>query len=295
MLRQSLGQLFGVDAEHRRDGNRGEQIHDIVPAQQRAAEEQRRAFAATGAATQTEAYPCGALAFGRFRSKVRFGVHSKGYRAAPVNLRELPNPLVIGIENGCSFFGEALNELSLGQGNLVDGSEILQMSRVDIGHHGDRGAGDFRQALNFAPMVHAHLQNDDLRGVVGPQQRQRQAQVIVEIALALRHSIARLKGRGDQIFCRRLAIAARNADHLPTPALPAAVSQPAQTPRGVIDGENWTYMAMLVRPTFLGNRRGRSFVEGRLDVAVAIVPRAANGEKQISRLQGARVDRVPCH
>ena len=168
-----------------------------MPAQQRATEAQGWAFVAPGAAAQTEAYPRGARTLGLFRSKVRCGVQAKSHRAAPVDLCELPNPLVIGVENGCSFVGEALNELTFGQGNLVDRGKILQMSSVDIGHHSDRGAGNFRQALNLAPMVHAHLQHDNLGGVVRPQQRQRQAQLIVEIALALRHSIARPKSRGD--------------------------------------------------------------------------------------------------
>ena len=99
--------------------------------------------------------------------------------------------------------------------------QVLALCVVDQRHC---GAGQSRQQGNFPGMVHAQLEHCDLVLRAQAQQGQRQADVIVQIALGGQTGLGfpGLQNRGQHLGHRGLAIAASHSDQrqaeLPAPA-----------------------------------------------------------------------------
>ncbi len=98
-----------------------------------------------------------------------------------------------------------------------------------VGDHGDARCGDGGQFLDFTGVIHADLDHSGARIEGHPQQRQRNADVIVEVAGGAAHFHGRRKQVGHNFFGGGLAGAAGDCDHIAGPAPPGPGSQPLQS------------------------------------------------------------------
>src|SRR5271154_3725589 len=106
-----------------------------------------------------------------------------------------------------------------GSGDLLNGIEILHVCVADGGDDADFGAGDFAKSADFAFVAHAHFEHADLDVVGKPQNGQRQAHVVVEVAFGFANLQLSAEEGSDDVLGGRLTGAAGNSDHVPAPLL----------------------------------------------------------------------------
>ena len=104
--------------------------------------------------------------------------------------------------------GQRLHQLGFGLRDPLDGTQALQVRRADIGDDADARLGQTAQARDLAEIVHAHLEHDalDLRRQL--QQRQRQADLVVQIAFVALRGVALFQHIRHDLLGGRLADAA---------------------------------------------------------------------------------------
>ena len=73
--------------------------------------------------------------------------------------------------------------------------------------------GDARQSCDFTGMIHTNLPNGELIFPIGLQNRPRQPDVIVEIALCFSDAVGAAENGRGKIFGRCFAIAAGDAEN----------------------------------------------------------------------------------
>ena len=119
---------------------------------------------------------------------------------------------IVRIENGCAIRRQRVDQLSFGQRHPFNAVEEFRMSVAYVSHNPYVRASNFRQRANLSGVVHAQLQHGDAAVLGQPQNRERHADVIVQIS----HRLSDRKAGGEQmrdgVLDRRLASAARHAD-----------------------------------------------------------------------------------
>ena len=124
--------------------------------------------------------------------------------------RHPPDPLVVGIEDSDAVGRERLDELALRLLDSLDRPDPRQVNRLDRGDDADLRPPDPGQVGDLAADVHAHLEDGRLVVRPEPHDRQRQADLVVLVALVLEgHEIAR-EDRRDRLLRRGLGDAARS-------------------------------------------------------------------------------------
>jgi len=90
---------------------------------------------------------------------------------------------VVGVDYRNPVRGEPCKQLALGAGNALEIAEALEVRRSGIGHHGDGGLCNSGKVVDFSGVVSAHFQNGEF--ILGTQsrQRQRQADIVVQVAV----------------------------------------------------------------------------------------------------------------
>ena len=157
----------------------------------------------------------------------------------PVAGERAPQPgvAVVGVDYRGAPGLQALEDLALGAGNGLDRAEEFQVRRPGVGDERDVRCGEPREVSDLAGMVHAHLHHR--KAMPGPEleERQRHADIVVEVAARGEHGVLGARGAQDarqHLLDRRLAVAARQRDErrgkLPAPA----GRQPAEREPGVI-------------------------------------------------------------
>ena len=104
-------------------------------------------------------------------------------------------------------------------------------------HHGDHaavGLRQFRQRGNLARVRHAHLDDGDLVLGLQLQQLQRQAKVVVEIALRLQHAVPGRQNMRDDFLGGGLAGGTGHADQRLAPKSPHGRSELLQSGKRVV-------------------------------------------------------------
>ena len=99
-------------------------------------------------------------------------------------------------------------------------SEESHVRVADVGPHADLRLRDANQRANLPWMVHPKLDDRDVRPVAQLQQRQRQADVVVQVPLVPEHAVSRGQELRGDLLGRRLAGAAgdrRDARARPPP------------------------------------------------------------------------------
>ena len=119
---------------------------------------------------------------------------------------------VVRIEDDCAARGDGLDHLRLGLRDVLDGTEELHVRLADIRHDADRRRCNRSHCLDLVQAAHADL-NDGSRVLLAkPQERQRQADLIVVVGLRLEDRAARREHCSREVLRRRLAVRARDGD-----------------------------------------------------------------------------------
>ena len=130
---------------------------------------------------------------------------------------ELPDAFVVFVQNGDPVRLQCFDEFALRRGDVVDRFEVLDMGVADVRHHCDIGWSDAAECADLAGVIHAVLEYSYLRFLRDPQHRERQANVIVEVADRLADSHGRAEDGCDDVLGRCFTRAARYADHFAGP------------------------------------------------------------------------------
>ena len=101
-----------------------------------------------------------------------------------------------------------LEDLGLGVGDRVGGREEAQVRVADVGPHAHVGLGDADERADLPGVIHAQFDHRHLRPGAQLEQRERQADVVVQIALVPKHRVARRQELRGDLLRRRLARAA---------------------------------------------------------------------------------------
>ena len=106
---------------------------------------------------------------------------------------------------------QACQDLGLGRGDRLIAAEQLEMDRADVGDRGHVGLGDRAQLGDLAETAHRHLEHQELGLGRGREDRQRQADLGVEVLGA--GVEAEREDRPADVLDRRLAGRAGDPDH----------------------------------------------------------------------------------
>ena len=126
------------------------------------------------------------------------------------------------------------HELALGAGHAVEVTQVLHVRHVDAGDDADVGTCDLGQPRDVPHAPDPHLEDHPPRGLRRVEQRQREAQLVVEGALAGGDAERRRQTAGQEVLGGRLAHRTGDADRA---ADPTAGQRPEaqQRGRGVAD------------------------------------------------------------
>ena len=110
--------------------------------------------------------------------------------------------------------GRALEDLGFRRRHRVARAEVADVRVADVDPDADVRLGDADERPNLAGVIHAELDDGDIRGVDELGQRERQADVVVEVAAVAVDAEARRQQVGRHFLRRRLAGAAGDRDDL---------------------------------------------------------------------------------
>ena len=202
---------------------------------------------------------------------------------------------IVAIEDGGAALLEALEDLALGVGDAPDRAEILDVDRLHRRDDRHLRPHEPRQRRDLARVVHADLEDAEGAAPRHAGEGQGHAPVIVvggesgvRGALARQHEAHRLLGAG-------LADGARDGDDLRARPGAGAGGEIAHGPEHVRHDDQRPAVHEVGRPRFGDDRRGGALGESVADEVMAVAGVALDGEEQVARLEGARVDRDPGH
>lgn len=96
---------------------------------------------------------------------------------------QLRQPLVVAVEDGGAAGLHVGENLALGLENALPAAQILNMAVAHVGDEGHVRLHDLAEVFDLPGVIHAHFQHAQLTGAVQPQQRQRKADVVIEVAV----------------------------------------------------------------------------------------------------------------
>ena len=120
---------------------------------------------------------------------------------------------IVGVHDNDVGRRRALENLGLGVGEGLARREVPEMRVADVGPHANLGLGDPDEQAELARVVHPEFHDRDVGSVPQLEQRERQPEVVVEIALVPHDPEALGQQRRDRFLRRRLAGAAGDGDH----------------------------------------------------------------------------------
>ena len=186
----------------------------------------RASRTSAGAPRRGEAEPRAELAVEHHVPGAHLGVavHRVPEHRAGAARRHAGDPRVVEVQDGDAGRRQRGDELALGAGNTVEVAEVLDVGHGDAGHDADLGPGHPGQPLDVAHATGAHLEHHPLRIVGSVEQRQGQAELVVEGALAGRGREGPGQAGTEEVLGGRLADRPGDPDH----AVDAAPRQHAQ-------------------------------------------------------------------
>ena len=98
-----------------------------------------------------------------------------------------------------------LQDLGLGVGDRIGRGEEADVRVADVGPHAHLGLGDADERADFSRMIHAELDYRHLGPRPQLEERERQADVIVQVPLVPKHAIPRRQKLRRDFLRRRLA------------------------------------------------------------------------------------------
>jgi hypothetical protein len=194
------------------------------------------------------------------------------------------------------------NELGLGRRHTLDRAQQFEVHRPDVHDHAHVGCRDRRQLGDLALPSHGHLQYQRLGAARRLQDRERDADLVVEVLAAGPGSQARPEQRREDVLGRGLARRARDAGDLAAELAPPGAGEPLERLERVGRGNHRGVGAGRIAERALHRREhglpvvvsdehapGPRF-EGRGGELGAVGGRTRQPDEQVTRLNHARVD-----
>ena len=148
---------------------------------------------------------------------------------------------VVGVDHGDTVSGQTLENLSLGASHRLHRAQTRQMGGLGIDDQRHIGPGDPGQIGDLARMVHAHLDHGVAMGSAQSEQRQRHADVVIQVALGREHLLdlasLRSQDRGNHFLHRGLAAAAGERHHGNGEAAAPVTGQLTQSKARILDNQ----------------------------------------------------------
>ena len=120
---------------------------------------------------------------------------------------------IVRVHDGDAVRREPGKELAFAGGHALERSEPFEMSGAGVGHEPDVRLGDRGEVRDFTPMVRAHLDDGVAMLRAQAEQRERDADVVVEIPFRDQAGSVPAQDRAEHFFRRRLSVAAGHRDH----------------------------------------------------------------------------------
>ena len=180
------------------------------------------------------------------------------------------------------------------QGGFFGGDGSLAGKKFDVrgpdaADDANLGRGHPGQGCDFARVIHAHLDHAKFVSVIEPNERQRHADVIVEIALGRLGAELGAQHRGDQFLGAGLAAAAGHADRPQGQEAAIGRRKPLQGLECVRHFHKTETRGQIGDERIGDERCHCATILHGTDEGVAIKPVALQGDETIARRQGARV------
>jgi hypothetical protein len=167
--------------------------------------------------------------------------------------------------------------------------QVLALRVVDQRHRGPRDAGKIR---DLALVVHAELDRAPAVRIAHAKQRQRHADVVVEVSRGRKHRLlagVAAQDRSQHFLHRGLAVRAGHGDKRGVKArAPVSRERAERKPRIVDHGHRQRKLAAVAAIDYRGGGPRR---RGAFQEPVAVEALAAQRDKELSRAQRARVGR----
>ena len=197
---------------------------------------------------------------------------------------------VVGVDDRHTVGGEARKELTLAACDAFARAEAFEVSVASLGDDAERRFGEPGQQRDLASRAGTHL--DHRRAVLAAQfqQRQRHADVVVEVALGRQHRSARGHHRGEQLLRRGLAVAAGHANDGQVEIRAPAGSELLQADQRVGHHDLRDRRVDAARH----QRTDRALAGGLGDEVVRVEALAPQGREEITGLHRARIADDPC-
>ena len=179
--------------------------------------------------------------------------------------------------------GEPVIELAFG---LLDTLETAEAQEVRLAHIGDqtvRRLAHPGQGRNVVGMVRAHFHDGDFRVRADAEDRQRHADIVVQVPFRGRDPEMRGQDLADKLLGGRLAIRAGQADDRDFQLLPMVRRKLLQGPEGIRETEEAGVVALgIVMDDGIGGTR----LEGLQGIGVSIESLALEGNEDLAGLEG---------
>ncbi len=201
---------------------------------------------------------------------------------------------VIQIKHGNAIRRQSFEDFTLGAGNCLHRAKPLQMGTLGVVHNRHGGRGDACEIGNLAGVIHAHLDHCGAMRGTQTQQGQRQADVVVEIALGGQHGIGAemcRKNRGAHFLDRSLAIAPCHTDQGNFEAPTPLGSKLPQCEASVLHHDHRADVGMGCRPRDIHQDTSRARGQYVRHEIMGVETLATECNKELPRPQGSGIRR----
>ncbi len=147
-----------------------------------------------------------------FGPHVGAGGEAERHDAAARAFLEQPEVAIVGVQDRGAVSRQLVQQLGFRFGRAIHGLEELEMIGADVRDEPQCGPSDLAQARGLAHVVDAHLDDGRFVPDVQPEQRIRDADPVVQIALGLQRAPTRGEHARDHLFRGGLAVAAGDGD-----------------------------------------------------------------------------------
>jgi len=207
---------------------------------------------------------------------------------------ELRHVLIVRVQHRGASPGKPGDQLILGARDLRHRVEESQVHGRDVGHQAQVGLRDARQRRNLSGMRHGKLHHCHLVLRLQAQQLQRQAKVIVQVALGFHHAVAPGEKVGDGVLGGGLAGGAGHRDQRLAPGAADRGAQLLQGQQRVVHCQQLGADGFGIAGELLvaDDGRHRAPLQRRFHEVVPVQALATHGEEQLARRQSARINGV---
>ena len=282
---QPRARAFHIDTEPPRHRQRPRRIDRVVPAQHRQLERSDP--------VDRERHPRRAAPHARDAKVHALALPERDQRPRAVRVRQQLRH--VAVDDRRTARADVPQQRSLLPHHTRDRSEPLQVRPRDRRNDRNVRPNDPRQPLDLARVVRPELAHEVVVARARVEQRQRDAQRVVETLERRRPAKRRPQRRVDHPRRCRLAVRARDRDHARAhECVPVRPGQRDQRVGNIFDHQHAASIRQLRRVNVaLDHRNPRPRVRRLPHVPMPVRPLAAHGEENLPGRGRARVDRRP--